>query len=174
MMTASNPYLSFSGVPEKMPRSQVRARFPDCDPFNHLNNSRYLDYIINAREDQLLHHYGFDVHRVAKETGVTWVIAQHQIAYLQPVAVMEMMTISTRLISFTDRVLQLEAVVFDEQKSRVKALLWTSYAHFNLRTGKSQPHEESLQQFFASIHAPLTEAVSFEERAGSFKQSNLR
>ena len=28
-------------------------RFSDCDPFGHLNNARYIDYFINAREDHL-------------------------------------------------------------------------------------------------------------------------
>ena len=39
---------------EKTIESKVKIRFPDCDPFNHLNNSKYIDYIINAREDHLL------------------------------------------------------------------------------------------------------------------------
>jgi acyl-CoA thioester hydrolase len=34
---------------EKVPESEALIRFPDCDPFNHLNNSRYIDYFINAR-----------------------------------------------------------------------------------------------------------------------------
>ena len=36
-------------------------RFPDCDPFNHLNNARYLDYFINAREDQVWDAYGINI-----------------------------------------------------------------------------------------------------------------
>jgi hypothetical protein len=48
--------------------SQMKVRFPDCDPFNHLNNSKYIDYIINAREDQLLKYYNFDVYELAKKT----------------------------------------------------------------------------------------------------------
>ena len=34
---------------EKNPESKVVVRFPDCDPFNHLHNSRYIDYYLNAR-----------------------------------------------------------------------------------------------------------------------------
>lgn len=51
----------------KTPESRVKVRFPDCDPFNHLNNSRYLDYIMTARGDQLIEHYGFDIYRLARE-----------------------------------------------------------------------------------------------------------
>ncbi len=31
--------------------SKTKIRFQDCDPFNHLNNAAYINYLINARED---------------------------------------------------------------------------------------------------------------------------
>ena len=33
-------------------------RFQDCDPFGHLNNARYIDYFLNARQDQIAAAYG--------------------------------------------------------------------------------------------------------------------
>ncbi|WP_074407621.1 MULTISPECIES: thioesterase family protein [Aquimarina] len=51
----------------KTPESRAIIRFPDCDPFNHLNNSRYIDYFINAREDHLVNNHDFDVYRYAKK-----------------------------------------------------------------------------------------------------------
>ena len=50
----------------KEPESRVIVRFQDCDPFGHLNNSRYLDYLINARKDHLVAAYGFDIYERAK------------------------------------------------------------------------------------------------------------
>ena len=76
---------------EKEVESQTLVRFPDCDPFNHLNNSKYIDYIINAREDQLLKYYDIDIHKMVKETGLTWVVAQNNISYLVPAEIMETM-----------------------------------------------------------------------------------
>ncbi|MEO6346652.1 MAG: acyl-CoA thioesterase, partial [Aquaticitalea sp.] len=37
--------------------SKMKIRFHDCDPFNHLNNSKYIDYILTARGDQLIENY---------------------------------------------------------------------------------------------------------------------
>ena len=100
----------------KIIESKVRVRFPDCDPFNHLNNSRYIDYIINAREDQLLEAYDFDLYQLAKEKGISWVVAQNQIAYLLPAMLMETVTIESKLLSFDDKSLVVEALMWDEQK----------------------------------------------------------
>ena len=47
-------------LPNKL-QSAVKIRFQDCDPFNHLNNAAYLNYFVNAREDQISKHYGIDI-----------------------------------------------------------------------------------------------------------------
>ena len=47
---------------QKAFESEALIRFPDCDPFNHLNNAHYLDYFINAREDHLMNGMGFNIY----------------------------------------------------------------------------------------------------------------
>jgi YbgC/YbaW family acyl-CoA thioester hydrolase len=153
----------------KIIESKVRVRFPDCDPFNHLNNSRYIDYIINAREDQLLEAYEFDLYRLAKEQGISWVVAQNQIAYLLPAMLMETVTIESKLLSFDDKSLVVEALMWDENKTALKAILWTKLVHYDLKINRSTIHSEDLKNFFSEIVNPLSEAVSFDERVESLK-----
>jgi len=45
----------------KIVKSKAKIRFQDCDPHNHLNNAQYIDYFMNAREDQLIEHFDFDI-----------------------------------------------------------------------------------------------------------------
>ena len=35
----------------KTPHSFYTIRFTDCDLFGHLNNGRYIDYLLNARKN---------------------------------------------------------------------------------------------------------------------------
>jgi len=153
--------------------SQTRVRFPDCDPFGHLNNSKYIDYIINAREDQLLKKYHFDIHAMVRQTGTAWVVAQTQIAYLLPVDLMEVVTIQTRLLSYSTKALVLEAVMWDENKSHVKAVMWTKQAHYHLPTKKSHEQSAELMAFFGETHYPIESNPSFEARVKSLKQTNF-
>lgn len=153
----------------KIIESKVRVRFPDCDPFNHLNNSRYIDYIINAREDQLLESYEFDLYRLAKEQGISWVVAQNQIAYLLPAMLMETVTIESKLLSFDDKSLVVEALMWDEHKTALKAILWTKLVHYDLKINRSTIHSDDLKTFFSEIVNPLSESVSFDERVESLK-----
>ena len=158
---------------EKIIESKVKIRFPDCDPFNHLNNSKYIDYIINAREDQLLSFYDFDIHQMAREKGISWVVAQNQIAYLMPAMLMETVTIQTQLIYSDEKSLVLEAFMWNENKTILKALLWSRFVHFDLKTKKSHLHSDQLMTFFKQIETPLTEPVSFENRVKNLKMSAL-
>ena len=152
--------------------SKMQARFPDCDPFNHLNNSKYLDYFINAREDQLIEFYNFDIHKLAREKGIAWVVAQTQIAYIVPVDVMEVVTIQTRLLSYSTKSLLLEGTMWDENKTHVKSVMWSHYVHYNLKTKVSYEHSEELLRFFQEIQYPLENNMTFDERVKISKKVN--
>lgn len=149
--------------------SKVKVRFPDCDPFNHLNNSRYIDYIINAREDQLIEFYDFDVHALARSEGVSWVVVQNQISYLSPAFLNEVITIETRLLSFTEKSILLEAIVWDENKVSPKAVMWSRQVHYDLKTRQSRSHSQRLMDFFAEAVDPVAENSNFEERVMAFR-----
>ena len=149
--------------------SRMKIRFHDCDPFNHLNNSRYLDYIITARGDQLIENYNFDIYKLARTEGIGWVSAQTYISYIAPAFLMEEVVIQTQLVAFTEKTLLVEALMLNHDKSILKAAVWTRLAHFNLKTQKSHPHSEELMQFFGRIVNPLLTDTNFEERIKSLK-----
>ena len=156
---------------EKIIESKVKIRFPDCDPFNHLNNSRYLDYFMNTREDQLLEYYDFDLHKLARNEGISWVVAQNQIAYLVPATLRETVVIETHLINKGDKHLELEALMWNENKSVLKAVLWSKFVHFDLKTQKSRVHSPELMNFFNQIENPLSSHFTFEKRVENIRHS---
>lgn len=149
---------------DKTPTSEVIVRFPDCDPFNHLTNSRYLDYFANAREDHLMTYYDFNPFQLVKEQGLGWVAVQNQIAYRQPALPLEKVIIDSTLLRWGERSLLVEMRMWDQSQQHLKSLLWMTLAHYNLRTQKSQVHSEELRTFFAALENPLPQPTSFEER----------
>ncbi len=154
---------------KKVLESNMKIRFHDCDTFNHLNNSRYLDYIMTARGDQLIEHYDFDIYKLAQQKGIGWVTAQTQISYLYPAFLMEEVVIETQLISAKEKSLQFEACMWNHDKTVLKAVLWTKLVHFNLVKNTSHQHTEELMQFFKQIVNPVGE-LSFDERVTQLKQ----
>lgn len=156
---------------EKRPsilESRKKIRFQDCDPFNHLNNGRYLDYFINAREDQLQEHYGIDIFRIIREQELGWVVSSSQVAYLRPVFTMEEVVIETQLIQYSDKHLLVEARMWNRDKTTLKSLAWLNFVHFNIKTNRVQKHSEEFLELFGEVVLPV-KSTTFEERHTSFR-----
>lgn len=149
---------------EKILRSERLIRFQDCDPFNHLNNARYLDYFINAREDQVQEHYNLAIYDYAKISGKGWVVASNQISYIRPATTMETVLIESQLVQFTNKWLLVECRMWDKNQTELKAVMWTKLMQVDLKNGGITTHSDEHMQLFESVHAPV-EAGSFEERS---------
>ena len=156
---------------KKVLESKTKIRFHDCDPFNHLNNSRYIDYIVTARGDQLIEAYNFNIYQLAREEGIGWVTAQTQISYFSPAYLMEEDTIETHLIGYSEKSLHLEAKMWSGDKTTLKAIMWAKLVHFNLKTQRSIAHSEELMQFFKQIVDPQHGLSTFEERVKTIKHT---
>lgn len=144
-------------------------RFQDCDPFNHLNNSKYLDYFLCAREDHLSADFGFEVFDYANKTARSWVVGQNQIAYLSPALLMENVTIQTTLLEWNTHDILVEMQMWNNDKSKCKAILWTKFVHFDFKTQKRAEHGAYLDSLFANKVHSLPQKISFEERLKEIK-----
>jgi thioesterase-3 len=154
--------IKFTPETPRVLSSTAIIRFQDCDPYSHLNNGRYLDYFMNAREDQVWHTYDFNIYEYSRTTGMGWVVSQNQIAYLRPALLMEVVTMESQLIESKGKFIKVEMRMFDAVK-KLKSLLWAQFIHVDIRQGKSVNHPEELQQVFDSVCIPLEER-DFNER----------
>ncbi|NVK51964.1 MAG: acyl-CoA thioesterase [Flavobacteriaceae bacterium] len=152
----------------KILESKTKIRFQDCDPFNHLNNASYFNYLINAREDQLIENYDLDIYNHAITTGKSWVVSFHQIAYLKPANLMEEVTIDSQLIAYNEKTLRVEIRMWNNTKTKLKAILWSSFTYFNIVKQQSEEHSEKLINLFKEVILPIDE-TNFEERLKSLR-----
>lgn len=155
----------------KILESSKKIRFQDCDPFNHLNNGRYVDYYINAREDQLLENYNIDLFKIIKEEGLGWVVSNNQIAFLKPVFTMENIVFESQLISFTPKGIQVEMRMWNTNKTLLKSIAWFRFVPFNLKKNKVSKHDENYMQLFEKVLEPVPQKT-FEERELFFRKNH--
>ncbi|WPR70330.1 acyl-CoA thioesterase [Flavobacterium sp. NG2] len=134
----------------KTPQSTYRIRFNDCDLFGHLNNSKYLDYFINAREDHLKQFYEFDLSEYYK-SNLGWVVWSHEIAYVRPAKYNEMVMIQSSLLSACDQFLHFEAIMLDENQNHLKAIMRTKLIHVSTVTGKKELHSSDFLKWAKTI-----------------------
>lgn len=145
-------------------------RFQDCDPFGHLNNARFIDYFMNAREDQLKQYYDFSIFGHGKATGQAWVVTKTQISYLFPAQLTEEVVIQTRLIQATEATIAVEGIMFDKDKKRPKAIGWIEFAYVGMSTGKPVRHGEELMTLFNNVvEEGIYSPEGFNQRVDALK-----
>lgn len=120
-------------------QSTYTIRFNDCDPLGHLNNARYIDYMLNAREDHLSQFYQLTLPQFHRQ-GLAWVVRKHEIQYVRPAFYTEKVTIVSRLIELTEAHLLVELLMYDEKQQSLKAAMWTNFTSIDPQTGKRKDH----------------------------------
>lgn len=156
-------------MPDKHPQSQAVIRFQDCDAFGHLNNARYIDYFLNARDDHLRAYYRFDLTRHARTQQANWVVTHHEIAYLRPAFPGETVTIQTALLDVTDSRLTVEGLMFDAAMQELKAALWTTFRYVDLTSGRPARHPSDVADLLHRIAVDGDRADTLEARIRQVK-----
>jgi YbgC/YbaW family acyl-CoA thioester hydrolase len=135
---------------EKRLQSDYVTRFSDCDLFGHLNNARYIDYFLNAREDHLKKYYDMDLRTFYKE-GLSWFVGSHEIVYLRPAQYNEKVIITSTLFHVSNDTLWVEMTMTDEKESHFKSIMWTRFVPVNVKTGKKENHPASFMDFAQQV-----------------------
>ncbi|MBI1221936.1 MAG: acyl-CoA thioesterase [Bacteroidetes bacterium] len=126
-------------------------RFADCDPFGHLNNARYLDYFMNAREDHLRENYDFDIPSWMEKSGKAWVVKEHRIQFLRPVKVNEWVTITSGIVFQTETDNIVEFGMWDKDRKKLKALMWSNFQYIDMSTMRPVPYDAFLLDKFMPL-----------------------
>ena len=130
----------------KTPSAQYKIRFHDCDMFGHLNNARYLDYMISARQDHLQDNYNFLFNDYYRQNR-GWVVTHHEIQYLKPARFDETVTITSSVLGVTEDSLLVEIQMLNENSTHLKALLRSRLTYINLQTGRRELHPAELVEW---------------------------
>lgn len=133
----------------KILKSTIKVRFQHCDPLGHLNNSAYIDYFLNAREDQLMEYYHIDTYDYAMTQHKAWVVASHSINYHVPLKARQEVEVQSYLSSYSSKSIQVNFEM--KLNGKKSATLLTTFVHVDLSSGKPVDHAEEWMQFFNEI-----------------------
>jgi acyl-CoA thioester hydrolase len=135
----------------KVPESKLFVRFQDCDPLGHLNNVRFLDYFLNAREEHTQKYYNLNLMELARQHRANWLVTNHQIAYLRPANLGAVIYIQSRIIHFDNTTIVIEGTMLNKDKNKLKALLWTTMRYVSLETGKPTDHPDDIMNMLEAL-----------------------
>src|SRR5947208_7806688 len=74
--------------------TEFRVRPDDIDMFGHVHNSRYFDYVLAARYDQMARCYGMAMEEFLA-IGFGWVVSIAHVEYKRPLILGDHITVVT-------------------------------------------------------------------------------
>ncbi len=80
--------------------SEIAVRPDDIDLYQHVHSTRYLDYVLAARFDQMERCYGMGMAEFARR-GLGWFMTSAQISFKRPLGLGDHMIVRTWIDSFT-------------------------------------------------------------------------
>ena len=86
--------------------------------------------------------------------GIGWMTTQHEIVFLRPANLNEIISIGSGLLMYSEDQLILEFVMLDKEGVQLKSMMQTRLVPVNLKTGKKEPHSTEFMEFLTGKLLP--------------------
>lgn len=116
--------------------SELSVRPDDIDMFNHVHNSKYLDYVLAARYEQMEHCYGMSWEKFA-EQGYGWVVAKVNISFKRPLKMGDKIRVRTGILEINEKGCKVQFEIINTGNGKVSSDGVFDYVMIDLATQRS-------------------------------------
>lgn len=106
----------------------LAVRPDDIDMFQHVHSSRYIDYVLAARFDQMDRCYGCSMQEFLQR-GLGWVLVSTEMHFKRPLKLGDEMIVETHLKTFEKN---LALVIFDIKNAKTGKSCCSGWAKYTL------------------------------------------
>ncbi|NNE90566.1 MAG: acyl-CoA thioesterase [Verrucomicrobiales bacterium] len=115
--------------------SRLDVRPDDIDMNRHVHNSKYLDYVLAARYDQMERCYKMSMTDFLKR-GFSWVVKVAHIEHKRPLGIDDSMIVRTRVAELHPRGVRVEFEIAKTADERISAKGFFEYVMVHADTGR--------------------------------------
>ncbi|WP_276088480.1 acyl-CoA thioesterase [Pedobacter sp. JY14-1] len=134
-------------TPYSIFESQLKVRPDDIDMFNHVHNSKYFDYVLAARYDQMAEHYKMPMEHFL-EIGYGWVVRTAMVEFKRPLVMGDQITVRTGILTIDPKGCRVQFEIENNRTRKIAADGWFDYVMIDIRTGKGcQVTEEMIRAY---------------------------
>ncbi len=128
--------------------SEIPVRPDDIDMFQHVHNSRYLDYIQAARYDQMVRCYKMSMEEFMI-MGYGFVVKKAELNFKRALIMGDIMLISTQVKEFNGSDIVVEFEIVNKKNEKISCDGFMLYTMINLKTGRSEKVPDEIQTKFS-------------------------
>ena len=127
--------------------SEIPVRPDDIDMFQHVHNSRYLDYIQAARYDQMVRCYKMSIEEFFI-MGLGFVVKKAELNFKRPLIMGDVMLISTQVLTIDGSDISVQFEIVNKKKEKICCDGIMTYTMINLKTARSEKMPSEIQEKF--------------------------
>lgn len=115
--------------------TRLDVRPDDIDMNRHVHNSRYLDYVLAARYDQMERCYRMSMADFL-DRGFSWVVKVAHIEHKRPLEMGDSVVVRTRVAALHPRGVRVEFEIVKASDEKLSAKGWFEYVMVHADTGR--------------------------------------
>jgi acyl-CoA thioester hydrolase/thioesterase-3 len=126
----------------------MRVRPDDIDMNQHVHGSRYFDYVLAARYDQMARCYGMSMEAFL-ERGYGWYTQASFFEYKRPLMLGDTFIVTTWIEAFARKGVRVKFEMHHGTRAKLVCLGWCDYTLVSLEEGRAQPLPEWIAEKYA-------------------------
>jgi thioesterase-3 len=115
--------------------TELRVRPDDIDMFNHVHNSKYLDYVLAARYEQMEKFYKMPWEEFTK-LGFGWVVSRVDINFKRPLLMNDTMIIRTGILTMNEKGCSVQFEIINKKTNKISSDGIFDYVLIDLKTSR--------------------------------------
>jgi YbgC/YbaW family acyl-CoA thioester hydrolase len=127
--------------------TELRVRPDDIDMFQHVHNSKYLDYVLAARYDQMETGYGMGM-ETYMEQGYGWVVKATHINFKRALTLGEYFTVKTCIDTIDERGCRVHFTITSKTTEKINADGWFDFVMIDIKTGKGIKIPQNIMEHY--------------------------
>jgi YbgC/YbaW family acyl-CoA thioester hydrolase len=115
--------------------SEITIRPDDIDLNNHVHNTKYLDYILAARFDQMIKYYKMTI-KDFEELGYSWVVSDTFIEYKRALTLYDKILVRTQMGTVNGAQCKVNFWIVKKENNKIAAQGYLTYTMVSLKNGR--------------------------------------
>ena len=115
--------------------SELNVRPDDIDMFNHVHNSKYFDYVLAARYDQMATFYKMPMESFLS-SGFGWVVRTAMIDFKRPLVLGDLIAVRTGILTINEKGCRVQFEIENRRTAKIASDGWFDYVMIDTATGK--------------------------------------
>ncbi|WP_316752077.1 acyl-CoA thioesterase [Pedobacter gandavensis] len=127
--------------------TELKVRPDDIDMFQHVHNSKYFDYVLSARYDQMEQFYNMSMESFL-ESGYGWVVRTAHVDFKRPLILGDVVLIRTGILTINEKGCRVQFEIENKRTKKIASDGWFDYVMIDTKTGKAcKVNDEMIQAY---------------------------